>query len=192
MKIATDGFNLWALGVAFAAFFVGLLVSGIPAALRAGRGKSRLVADVHHSAARLRLLFCCGSARLAATHLLGPLPPTYVFESLRGVLIDDIRRADLMLTRLIRFFSQEPPSALRGCSPRPKRGNLVANGGIEIVCPRPRMPRSPPVPLAPLFVSRRQKGLNLRIRPTRAVVMNMSKLLAQPLPCPLAFPDAPE
>jgi len=29
MKIATDGFNLWALGVAFAAFFVGLLVSGI-------------------------------------------------------------------------------------------------------------------------------------------------------------------
>jgi len=34
-----------------------------------------------------------------------------------------------------------------------------------------------PVPLAPLFVRRRQKGLNLRIRPTRAVVMNMSNCL---------------
>ena len=34
-----------------------------------------------------------------------------------------------------------------------------------------------PVPLGPLFVSRRQKGLNLRICPTRAVVMNMSSCL---------------
>jgi hypothetical protein len=38
---------------------------GHPVALWAGRGKSRLVADVHHSAARLRLLSCGGSARLA-------------------------------------------------------------------------------------------------------------------------------
>ena len=42
---------------------------GLPAALRIGRRKSCLVADVHHPAARLHLLSCCGSTRLAATHL---------------------------------------------------------------------------------------------------------------------------
>src|ERR1700730_17820245 len=50
----------------------------------------------------------------------GALPPTYVFEDLPGVLLDHVRRADLMLTGLaksIRFFSRQPPSALRGCSP---------------------------------------------------------------------------
>ncbi len=41
MKIATDGFNLWALGVVFAAFFVGLLVSGI--LQRYGLGAENLV-----------------------------------------------------------------------------------------------------------------------------------------------------
>ena len=30
------------------------------------------------------------------------LPPTYVFEGLRGVLIDHVLRADLMLTGLLR------------------------------------------------------------------------------------------
>ncbi len=30
----------------------------------------------------------------------GALPPTYVFEDLRGVLLDHVLRADLMLTGL--------------------------------------------------------------------------------------------
>ena len=108
MAIEFFGFNLWGLGFAFAAFFVVLdllrlerrLVGfGSPSALRAGRGKSRLVANVHHSAARLHLLSCRSSARLAAAHLLG-LPPTYVFEGLRGVLIYHVLRTDLMLPGL--------------------------------------------------------------------------------------------
>jgi hypothetical protein len=43
----------------------------------------------------------------------GALPPTYVFEDLRGVLLDHVLRADLMLTGL----AIKLPSALRGCSP---------------------------------------------------------------------------
>ena len=34
----------------------------------------------------------------AATGGAGALPPTYVFEDLRGVLLDHVLRADLMLT----------------------------------------------------------------------------------------------
>ena len=36
----------------------------------------------------------------AATGGAGALPPTYVFEDLRGVLLDHVLRADLMLTGL--------------------------------------------------------------------------------------------
>jgi hypothetical protein len=46
-------------------------------------------------------------------------PPTYVFEGLRGVLLDHVLRADLMLTGLVidsRLFAG-PPAALRGCPP---------------------------------------------------------------------------
>jgi hypothetical protein len=65
----------------------------------------------------------------------GALPPTYVFEDLRGVLLDHVLRADLMLTgsRSIRFFSRQPPSAARQ---RATAGSLIANGGIGIVSVR--------------------------------------------------------
>ena len=55
----------------------------------------------------------------AATGGAGALPPTYVFEDLRGVLLDHVQRADLMLTGLAinSLLSRQPPSALRGCSP---------------------------------------------------------------------------
>ena len=74
------GFNLWALGLAFAAFFaililfawsVGLFVSGLLLRYGLGAEKSGLVADVRHSAARLRLLSGRRAARLAAADLLG-------------------------------------------------------------------------------------------------------------------------
>lgn len=80
MAIAFFGFNLWALGIAFAAFFivliffawsVGLLVSGI--LLRYGLGAENLVWSLMFIIEPLGCVYysCGGSSQLAATHLLG-------------------------------------------------------------------------------------------------------------------------
>ena len=108
MAIAFFGFNLWALGVAFAAFFVvliffawsvGLLVSGI--LLRYGLGAENLVWSLMFI---IQPLGCVYYPVAALPGWLQPvcwaLPPTYVFEGLRGVVIDHVLRADLMLTGL--------------------------------------------------------------------------------------------
>ena len=62
----------------------------------------------------------------------GALPPTYVFEDLRGVLLDHVLRADLMLTGLA-INSLLFAGAARQ---RATAGNLIANGGIGIVSVR--------------------------------------------------------
>jgi ABC-2 type transport system permease protein len=108
MAIAFFGFNLWALGFAFAAFFVvliffawsvGLLVSGI--LLRYGLGAENLVWSLMFI---IQPLGCVYYPVAALPGWLQPicwaLPPTYVFEGLRGVLLDHVLRADLMLTGL--------------------------------------------------------------------------------------------
>ena len=108
MAIAFFGFNLWALGVAFAAFFVvliffawsvGLLVSGI--LLRYGLGAEGLVWSLMFI---IQPLGCVYYPVAALPSWLRPicwvLPPTYVFEGLRGVLLDHVLRLDLMLAGL--------------------------------------------------------------------------------------------
>jgi ABC-2 type transport system permease protein len=108
MAIAFFGFNLWALGAAFAAFFivliffawsVGLLVSGI--LLRYGLGAEGLVWSLMFI---IQPLGCIYYPVAALPNWLQPicwaLPPTYVFEGLRAVLLDHILRADLMLAGL--------------------------------------------------------------------------------------------
>lgn len=102
------GFNLWALGVALAAFFavliffawgVGLLVSGI--ILRYGLGAESLVWSLMFV---IQPLGCVYYPVAALPTWLQPicwaLPPTYVFEGLRAVLIDHVLRADLMIEAL--------------------------------------------------------------------------------------------
>ena len=108
MAIAFFGFNLWALGIAFAAFFVvliffawsvGLLVSGI--LLRYGLGAENLVWSLMFI---IQPLGCVYYPVAALPGWLQPicwvLPPTYVFEGLRGVLLNHVLRADLMLAGL--------------------------------------------------------------------------------------------
>ncbi|HEY8006909.1 MAG TPA: ABC transporter permease [Methylocella sp.] len=108
LAIAFFGFNLWALGLAFAAFFVvlivfawsvGLLVSGI--LLRYGLGAENLVWSLMFI---IQPLGCVYYPVAALPGWLQPicwtLPPTYVFEGLRGVLIDHVLRPDLMFTGL--------------------------------------------------------------------------------------------
>ncbi len=98
------GFNLWALGVAFGAFFavlmffawsIGLFVSGL--LLRLGLGAENLVWSIMFVVQPLGAVYYPVST---LPHWLQPiswsLPPTYVFEGLRAALIDHVIRWDLL------------------------------------------------------------------------------------------------
>lgn len=98
------GFNLFGLGLGLAAFFtnlvvagwiIGLLSTGI--VLRYGLGAESFV----WTAVFFMLPLCCVYYPLATLpewlHPLSlALPPTYVFEGLRALMIDRVFRADLM------------------------------------------------------------------------------------------------
>jgi ABC-2 type transport system permease protein len=102
------GFNLWSLGLGLGAFFanllltawaVGALVSGL--IVRNGLGAEGLAWTLMF----LILPLCAVFYPVAI--LPGPLqwvawslPPTYVFEGLRAILIDHVFRVDLMLWAL--------------------------------------------------------------------------------------------
>jgi ABC-2 type transport system permease protein len=105
LAIAFFGFNLYALGLALAVFFlnliltswaVGLVTSGL--VLRNGLGAENLAWTVMF----LFLPLACVYYPVAtlpdwlqwASWLL---PPTYVFEGMRALLLDKVFRADLML-----------------------------------------------------------------------------------------------
>lgn len=102
------GFNLWALGLAVAAFFVvlalfawsiGLFVCGM--LLRYGLGAENLAWSLMFV---VQPLGCVYYPVAALPSWLQPvawsLPPTYVFEGLRGLLIDHVFRGDLMMEGL--------------------------------------------------------------------------------------------
>jgi ABC-2 type transport system permease protein len=108
MAIVFFGFNLWTLGLSLAAFFavlilfawsVGLLVSGI--LMRVGLGAENLVWSLMFIVQPLGCVYYPVSVLpgwLQAICWL--LPPTYVFEGLRGVLLDHAPRWDLMAAGL--------------------------------------------------------------------------------------------
>src|SRR4029079_14070367 len=102
------GFNLWSLGFGLGAFFanllltawaVGTIVSGL--ILRNGMGAENL-------AWTLMFLIMPVTAVFYPVAVLPPfiqpiawaLPPTYVFEGLRPILIDHVFRADPMVEAL--------------------------------------------------------------------------------------------
>jgi hypothetical protein len=78
----------------------------------------------------------------------GALPPTYVFEDLRGVLLDHVLRADLILTGLAinsLLFAATAVGFARGCSPaRDGREPYCKWGNRNRICTRRRniRPRS--------------------------------------------------
>lgn len=99
------GFNLWGLGLGLAAFFanlfltswtVGLIVCGL--ILRNGLGAEALAWSIMFL---LMPLTCVYYPVETLPGWIDPiawlLPPTYVFEGLRGILTDHTFRADLML-----------------------------------------------------------------------------------------------
>ncbi len=108
LAIGFFGFNLYAMGLALAAFFanliltswaVGIFVSGI--VIRNGLGAENLAWTI------MFLLMPLTCVYYPVTVLPGwlqavawLLPPTYVFEGMRSLLIDHIFRVDLMLQAL--------------------------------------------------------------------------------------------
>jgi ABC-2 type transport system permease protein len=108
LAIAFFGFNLWSLGLALAVFFlnliltswaIGIFVSGL--VLRNGMGAESLAWTIMF----LFLPLTCVYYPVAVLPhwlqwLAWALPPTYVFEGMRALLIDHVFRSDLMLQAL--------------------------------------------------------------------------------------------
>ncbi len=108
LAIAFFGFNLWGLGLALAAFFanllltgwaVGIFVSGL--VLRNGLGAENMAWTIMF----IFLPLTCVYYPVAVLphwlqHVAWLLPPTYVFEGMRALLIDHVFRSDLMVEAL--------------------------------------------------------------------------------------------
>ena len=109
LAIAFFGFNLWALGLALAAFFlnlmltawaVGILVSGL--VLRNGLGAETFAWSIMFLFLPLTCVYY--PVTVLPGWLQGfawALPPTYVFEGMRALLMAQTFRADLMIQALV-------------------------------------------------------------------------------------------
>jgi ABC-2 type transport system permease protein len=109
LAIAFFGFNLWTLGLALAAFFVNLMLTswaiGIFVAgllLRNGLGAESMAWTIMF----LFLPLACVYYPVAVLphwlqYVAWSLPPTYVFEGMRALLIQHVFRADLMLEAFV-------------------------------------------------------------------------------------------
>ena len=105
LALAFFGFNLWSLGFALAAFFanliltswaIGVFVAGL--LLRNGLGAESMAWTIMF----LFLPLTCVYYPVTVLpeflqYVAWALPPTYVFEGMRALLIDHVFRADLML-----------------------------------------------------------------------------------------------
>jgi ABC-2 type transport system permease protein len=108
MAILFFGFNIWALGFAFAAFFANLILTSWSIALftsgiilRHGAGAE----GIAWSLTFILMPLCAVYYPVAVLpewlqHLAWALPPTYVFEGMRALVLDGVYRGDLMLWAL--------------------------------------------------------------------------------------------
>jgi ABC-2 type transport system permease protein len=139
LAMAFFGFNLYGLGFALAVFFlnliltswaVGILVSGI--VLRNGMGAESMAWTIMF----LLLPLTCVYYPVAILPVwLQPvawsLPPTYVFEGMRALLIDHVFRADLMLWAFgvnIVLFAAAVFAFLKLLDSARKQGSLMQTG----------------------------------------------------------------
>jgi ABC-2 type transport system permease protein len=139
LAMAFFGFNLYGLGIALAVFFinliltswaVGILVSGI--VLRNGMGAESMAWTIMF----LLLPLTCVYYPVAILPVwLQPvawsLPPTYVFEGMRALLIDHVFRADLMIWAFalnIVLFTAAVFAFLKLLNSARKQGSLLQTG----------------------------------------------------------------
>jgi ABC-2 type transport system permease protein len=139
IALAFFGFNVYQLGFAFVFFFVnliltswsiGILVSGI--LLRHGLGAESLAWTL---AFLILPLSCVYYPVSVLPEWLQPfswlLPPTYVFEGLRALIIDRVFRADLMLGALALnsvYFAAAAFAFLRLLESARRQGTLMQTG----------------------------------------------------------------
>jgi ABC-2 type transport system permease protein len=108
LAIAFFGFNVWSLGLALAAFFanliltswaIGIFVSGL--VLRNGLGAENLAWTIMFIFLPLTCVYYPVATLPSWLQAVAwTLPPTYVFEGMRTLLIEHTFRADLMLEAL--------------------------------------------------------------------------------------------
>jgi len=139
LAIGFFGFNLYALGLALAAFFanliltswaVGILVSGL--ILRNGMGAEGLAWTIMF----LLLPLACVYYPVAVLPgflqtIAWALPPTYVFEGMRALLIDQVFRGDLMLQALALnaiYFALAVVAFLKLLDSARRQGSLLQTG----------------------------------------------------------------
>jgi ABC-2 type transport system permease protein len=139
LAIAFFGFNLFGLGLALAAFFVNLLltswaigifVSGL--VMRNGLGAENMAWTIMF----IFLPLTCVYYPVAVLpgwlqHVAWALPPTYVFEGMRALLIDHAFRSDLMLQALglnVVFFAAGAAAFLALLKSSRRAGSLMQGG----------------------------------------------------------------
>jgi ABC-2 type transport system permease protein len=108
LAIAFFGFNLWTLGLALVAFFanlmltswsIGIFVAGL--LLRNGMGAESLAWTIMFLFLPLTCVYYPVAVLPAwLQYVAWSLPPTYVFEGMRALVIGHVFRADLMIESL--------------------------------------------------------------------------------------------
>jgi ABC-2 type transport system permease protein len=139
MAIAFFGFNVWGLGLALAAFFanlmltswsVGILVSGL--VLRNGLGAETFAWSIMFLLLPLTCVYYPVSVLPDWLQAVAwTLPPTYVFEGMRALLIDRVFHAGLMLQALALnavFFAAASMAFLALLNSARRQGSLLQTG----------------------------------------------------------------
>ena len=139
LAIAFFGFNLFGLGLALAAFFVNLLLTswaiGIFVAglvMRNGLGAENFAWSIMFIFLPLTCVYYPVSVLpIWLQHVAWALPPTYVFEGMRALLIDHVFRADLMLQAFglnVLFFTAGSAAFLALLKSSRRHGSLMQGG----------------------------------------------------------------
>lgn len=139
MAMIFFGFNLYGLGFALAAFFanliltswaVGILVSGL--VLRNGMGAESLAWTFMFLLLPLTCVYYPVSVLPAwLQYVAWALPPTYVFEGMRALLIEQAFRGDLMLAALglnAMYFAAAVLAFLKLLDSARRQGSLLQTG----------------------------------------------------------------
>lgn len=139
LAIAFFGFNLYGFGLALAAFFanliltswaVGIFVSGL--IIRNGLGAENLAWTIMFILLPLTCVYYPVSVLPPfLQYAAWALPPTYVFEGMRALLIDHVFRTDLMLQAFalnIVFFTAGALAFLQLLNSARRHGSLLQTG----------------------------------------------------------------
>ena len=139
LAIAFFGFNVWSLGLALAAFFanliltswaIGIFVSGV--VLRNGLGAENLAWTIMFVFLPLTCVYYPVATLPSWMQAIAwSLPPTYVFEGMRALLIEHTFRADLMLEALALnavFFALAVAAFLALLESARRNGSLMQTG----------------------------------------------------------------